>query len=110
MNVIAAKEVHTRHSLLGFVSNGMKTDATVSGIFMLDGQPKCGQPYLPACHLIVHLLIHPIQVVVVVYSLSTTPLAILVASPQPFVIHIQTHFHSVPPNQCAICFGCKSNF
>ena len=29
--------------------------------------------------------------VVVVYSLSTTPLAIL-ASPRPFVIHIQTHF------------------
>ena len=29
--------------------------------------------------------------VVVVYSLSTTPLAIL-ASPLPFVIHIQTHF------------------
>ena len=38
-------------------------------------------------------------VVVVVYSLSTTPLAILVALPQPFVIHIQTHFHTVPPNQ-----------
>ena len=46
MNVIAAKEVHTRHALLGLVSNGMKTDATLGGIFMLDGQPKCGQPCL----------------------------------------------------------------
>ena len=46
MNVITAKDAHTRQELLGLVSNGMKTDATVSGIFMLDGQPKCGQPCL----------------------------------------------------------------
>ena len=40
-------------------------------------------------------------VVVVVYSLSRTPLAIP-ASPRPFVIHIQTHFHTGPPSQCAM--------
>ena len=42
MNVIAANEVHTRHSLLGLVSNGMKKDATVGGIFMLDVNPNAG--------------------------------------------------------------------
>ena len=46
MNVITAKDVHTGQDLLGLVSNGMKTEATLGGNFMLDGQPKCGQPCL----------------------------------------------------------------
>ena len=61
MNVIVANEVHTRHSLLGLVSNGMKTDATLVGIFMSDGQPKWAAVPIPDFHPIVHLLRHPIS-------------------------------------------------